>query len=138
LSDKGIYTLTNTLSLNSSKLSLLGLQDTGITDEGAKYIAEMLKTNTAIDRLLLSWNRISDQGVELLADVLGNHNTTLQTLRLSNNKLISDSSADFLVEMLKQNQTLKCLDICNCKLSDKGKEKLRQVTRSKKNFGLRV
>jgi len=138
LSDKGIYTLTNTLSLNSSKLSLLGLQDTGITDEGAKYIAEMLKTNTAIDRLLLSWNRISDQGVELLADVLGNHNTTLQTLRLSNNKLISDSSADFLVEMLKKNQTLKCLDICNCKLSDKGKEKLRQVTRSKKNFDLRV
>jgi Ran GTPase-activating protein (RanGAP) involved in mRNA processing and transport len=138
LSDKGIYTLATTLSLNNSKLSFLGLQDTGITDEGVKYIAEMLKTNTAIDRLLLSWNGISDQGVKILVDALTNHNTTLQTLRLSNNKLISDSSAEFLVEMLKQNKTLRCLDICNCKLSEKGKEQLRQITRSKQKFDLRV
>jgi Ran GTPase-activating protein (RanGAP) involved in mRNA processing and transport len=116
----------------------LSLQNIGITDEGAKYIAEMLKTNATLQRLLLGNNKISDRGVDVLANVLTHHNTTLISLCFPQNKLVSDSSVDSLVKMLQHNQTLHHLDIAWCNLSDKGKERLRQVTRSKNGFDLEV
>jgi Ran GTPase-activating protein (RanGAP) involved in mRNA processing and transport len=138
LSDTGIQALAKTLSLSNSRVVLLSLQVTGITDEGAKYIAEMLKTNATLQRLLLSYNDISDRGVNLLANVLTHHNTTLLSLLVNRNKLVSDSSVDSLVKMLQHNQTLDTLKIEECSLSDKGKERLRQVTRSKSGFDLKV
>jgi hypothetical protein len=41
--DTGVKSLTTTLSLNNCKLWFLSLQETGITDTGAKDVAEMLK-----------------------------------------------------------------------------------------------
>jgi Ran GTPase-activating protein (RanGAP) involved in mRNA processing and transport len=138
LSDTGIQALVKTLSLSNSRVDLLSLQNTGITEKGAKYIAEMLKTNATLQNLLLGWNDISDRGVDVLANVLTHHNTTLVRLLLQNNKLVSDSSVDSLVKMLQYNQTLDTLDIGECNLSNKGKERLRQVTRSKNIFNLIV
>jgi hypothetical protein len=134
LYDKGVHSLTKTLSLNNSKIQLLDLQNTGITDEGVGYLAEMLKANTRLICLLLGNNEISDRGVQHLANVLTHHNTTLLSLCIDGNKLVSDSSVDALVEMLKQNRTLECLEIADCNLSEKGKEKLRQIVQSKKDF----
>ena len=136
LGDTGVQSLTKVLSLNNSNLSLLSLQMVDITDEGAKYIAEMLTTNTTLDRLLLGWNNISDCGVELLADALTRHNKTLQSLLLCNNKEVSDLSVNFLIEMLKHNQALRWLDMEKCNLSKKGKRKLERIAQSKKNFVL--
>jgi Ran GTPase-activating protein (RanGAP) involved in mRNA processing and transport len=138
LCDKGVHSLTKTLSLNNSKIQLLDLQSTGITDEGVGYLAEMLKTNTTLGYLALGWNEISDLGVQRLANVLTHHNTTLKALYINTNKLVSDSSVDALAKMLKQNRTLKCLKIEDCNLSEKGKEKLRQIAQSKKDFKLSV
>jgi Ran GTPase-activating protein (RanGAP) involved in mRNA processing and transport len=138
LSDTGIQSLTKTLSVSNSRVRLLDLQINGITDEGAKYIAEMLKTNATLWYLLLSGNDISDRGVDVLAHVLTHHNTTLISLRVGYNKLVSDSSVDSLIKMLQHNQTIGSLDIEKCNLSDKGKERLRQVTRSKNAFDLKV
>ncbi len=76
--------------------------------------------------------------VSYLANVLTHHNTILKSLRVDGNKMVNDSSVDALVEMLKQNPTLNRLDIEKCKLSDQGKEKLRQIVRSKKDFDLGV
>jgi hypothetical protein len=76
--------------------------------------------------------------VSYLANVLTHHNTILKSLRVDGNKMVNDSSVDALVEMLKQNPTLNRLDIEKCKLSDQGKEKLRQIVRSKKDFDLEV
>jgi Ran GTPase-activating protein (RanGAP) involved in mRNA processing and transport len=53
---------------------MLGLNSNDITDEGARYLAEMLKTNKILTFLRLSHNSISDQGVQLLADTLTHHN----------------------------------------------------------------
>jgi hypothetical protein len=78
-------------------------------------------------RLQLGNNEISHQGVERLANVLTHHNITLLSIRIGVNKLISDSSVDILVKMLKQNQTLGCLDISVCNLSENGKERLQQI-----------
>ena len=114
LCDAGIQSLAKTLSLNNSKVYFLALQSTGITDEGAKHLAEMLKINTTLQYLMLGWNEISDQGVQHLANALTHHNNTLLSLRVDNNKLVSDVSADCLIEMLKHNQTLERLDIEKC------------------------
>jgi hypothetical protein len=138
LCDKGVQALTKTLSRNSSKVDTLGFQGTGITDGGAEYLTEMLKTNTTVARLQLGDNEISDRGVQHLADVLTHHNTTLRSLGVDRNKLVSDSSVDALVKMLKHNPTLGRLNIYKCSLSEKGKERLQQVVRSKKDFDLVV
>ena len=138
LGDIGLQCLTKVLSLDNSNLSLLSLQNTDITDDGAKYIAEMRKTNATSDRLLLGWNKISDRSVELLVDALTRHNKTLRSLLLCKNKKVSDLSVDFLTEMLKHNQALQWFDMERCNLSKKGKRKLEQIARSKENFKLIV
>jgi hypothetical protein len=51
---------------------------------------------------------------------------------------VSDSSVDALVEMLKRNPTLGHLKVKECNLSEKGKERLRQIVQSKKGFDLKV
>jgi Ran GTPase-activating protein (RanGAP) involved in mRNA processing and transport len=138
LCDKGVHVIAKTLSLNNSKIDLLSLQNIGITDEGAEYISEMFKRNTTLAYLLISYNQISDRGIELLANVLTLHNTTLKSLRVEENKLVSDSSVGALAKMLKHNQILKWLVLDGCNLSEKGKERLRQIAQSKKGFQLSV
>jgi Ran GTPase-activating protein (RanGAP) involved in mRNA processing and transport len=136
--DKGVQSLAQTLSLNNSRIVILDLQSNGITDEGAGYLAEMLKTNKNLQRLLLGGNEISDRGVQHLANVITHHNTTLVSLLVRGHTLVSDLSVDALVEMLKHHQTLNWLDIQECNLSEKGKERLRQVVKSKKGFTLEL
>ena len=138
LSDMGVRTLTKVLSLNNSKVGALALQSTGITDEGAEHVAEMLKTNTKLGGLQLGWNEIGDRGVQRLADALTHHNTTIYLLFLDRNKKVSDLSVDSLVEMLKHNQRLTRLNLEECNLSEKGKDRLRQTVKSKKGFDLSV
>ena len=55
---------------------------------------------------LLYSNKISDEGVLLLINVLTFHNNILISLNLSGNKLMSESSVDPLVEMNKHTQSL--------------------------------
>ena len=136
--DMGVHAITKTLSLNNCKVCLLDLQSTGITDKGAEYLAEMLKANTTLIGLLLGNNEISDRGVQYLTNALTHRNTTLCSLYINDNKLISDASVNSLVEMLNHNPTLTCLRIDVCNLSEKGKEKLRQIAKSKKGFELEV
>ncbi len=136
LCDEGVQALTKALSFNKSNVDILALQLNSITDEGAGYLAEMLTTNTTLKFLSLSRNGISDRGVQHLIDVLIHQNATLISLRIDGNKLVSDSSVDALVKMLQQNRTVNCLDIEGCNLSEKGKERLRPVARSKKDFRL--
>jgi hypothetical protein len=134
----GVLVLANIFSLNNSSLSNLYLISTGITDEGARYIAEMLKTNSTLYVLSLIKNNIGDQGVKQLARTLIHHNSSLTHIYLSKNKLVNDASVDSLIEMLKQNHSLSVLDISKCNLSEKGEERLRQITRTKKGFDLRL
>jgi hypothetical protein len=51
---------------------------------------------------------------------------------------VSDSSIDALIEMLRQNQTLQWFDIKECNLSEKGKERLRKIAESKRDFRLEI
>jgi len=50
-----------------------------ITSDGAGQIAELLKCNTALEVLDLSYNRIGDDGATAIAAALAQHNTHLKT-----------------------------------------------------------
>jgi Ran GTPase-activating protein (RanGAP) involved in mRNA processing and transport len=136
VSDSGIQHLARILSINSSNLKGLDLDSNSITDEGAQYLSEMLKMNSRLTYLRLSKNKIGNQGVQLLANALAQHSTSLKELSLSMNCSMSDSTVDSLVNMLKQNLSLKKLDIHGCKLSWTGTTKLRMVVKDRTNFNL--
>lgn len=136
LSNDGVQSLIEVLIQNNCKLKILSLHKTGITDKCVPYLLELLEKNITLTWLHLGRNKISDQGIQRLADVLTHRNCTLKALELSHNKLITDASVDSLVEMLKENKTLETLWINNCNLSAEGKKKLQKVTQSNQRFFL--
>jgi len=138
LSDVGVVALANVLALNNSAIKVLGLESTGVTDEGAKHLAEMLKTNKTVTSLGLGENFIGDRGLQALVDVLNRQNNNLQELYVPKNRTISDICIDFIVQMLKNNRTLTRLWIDGCNLSSKGKDRLRQAAHSRNRFSLSV
>ena len=83
----------------------LSLGGNKITSIGAASLATALSTNTILQRLYLSDNRLCDKGVKLLAKALATSNQSLQILNLQENA-ISDAGAEHVAEMLKTNTTL--------------------------------
>ncbi|CAF4221208.1 unnamed protein product [Rotaria sp. Silwood2] len=134
----GVQYLTQILSNSYSNLTLLCLDHNCIEDEGVHCIADMLKKNRILTDLWLSYNDISDDGVQSLANVLQSDNETLIQLYLNENKLISDCSISFLVQMFEFNRILTTFWLQNCSLSQDGKVKLEQIVESRKNFDLYV
>ncbi|CAF3298106.1 unnamed protein product [Rotaria sp. Silwood2] len=154
LGDRGVKFLANALSenkidtqeqsnngifvTNQTMLQHLYLGQNNITDEGLKYLCDMLKTNRTLSWLWLTGNEISNQGVKLLSNTLVDYNMTLEGLFLDSNKLITASSIDDLIYMIKRNNTLKTLYINNCSLSDIIKRKILKITKMKQDFDLEV
>jgi Ran GTPase-activating protein (RanGAP) involved in mRNA processing and transport len=138
LFDKGIYELTQVLTSNNQTLQVLGLNSIGLTDTGAEDLAAMLQKNHTLIRLQLQANEIGDRGVQYLADALAKYNTTLEQLEMAENKFVSDTSVDFLVETIRYNRSLKVLDIRFCNISDSGKAKLQETIKSNKDLQLKL
>jgi Ran GTPase-activating protein (RanGAP) involved in mRNA processing and transport len=136
VSDLGVYSLSQALSVNNFTLRSISLGQNRISDVGAQHLAEMLKTNTTIIRLWLFHNEIGDRGVKLLADVLAYDNKTLQWLDLRLNKSVTDSSFDSLCNMLKCNQKLKKFWMEYCNLSRPIKAKIREIGQAKEDFDI--
>ena len=129
--DVGVRSLSEAVSSNNCSLQLLDLSSNDITDLGVRHLAEILRTNQTLIYLRLSSNKISGQGVQLLANVLARQNHSLREFYIDENKLISDSSIDSLKQIFKYNRSLKRFYINNCNLSTKGKRKLRRIVRWK-------
>ena len=126
IGDKGVQSLSDALSCNRNALKKLDLSENEITNHGAEYLAQMLRTNTVLTHLSLSHNKITDHGLQFLTDALRNRNKTLQTLSLTQNKLLTDTSVTYLIEMFKTNRSLKKLWINDCNLSKAGRDELRR------------
>jgi Ran GTPase-activating protein (RanGAP) involved in mRNA processing and transport len=95
--------------LDTAPIKTLNLSNNNIGDEGARYLAEVLKVKRTLIQLDLSGNQVTDGGVQLLAKALCYPTANLAKLYLNNNQRISDLSADYLVDMLKQNRSLNAL-----------------------------
>ena len=67
----GVQHLVNGIMQNNKcKLKILDLSFNRITDQGAQIIAPMLRDNTRIVRLNLNGNELTDQGASVIFDAL--------------------------------------------------------------------
>ena len=138
ISDMGVHSLTQVLAHSNATLNVLDVRTNGITDLGAQYLAGMLKTNKTLTQLVLSGNKISDRGVQLLARAQTDHNRSLKELYLSRNAFVCPSTVDVLVIMLLQNLSLNKLFLQGCGLSQSDMERLQEIATVKDFFSLYV
>ncbi len=138
ISDDGVESLVHILTSHPNVVKTLVLQKNKITDKGAKYLAQMLEVNQTLTWLYLGENEISNEGVRMISKAIETHNKTLEMLVLSSNKLLTDLSVDYLLSMIRNNQSLKKLWIDDCNLSNTGKQRLENVQQSKKDFYVRA
>ncbi|CAF3446162.1 unnamed protein product [Rotaria socialis] len=107
VNDADVFHITSALSDHNTKLRRLALTSNNITDEGVQHLAELLKVNCSLTELWLGSNKITDRGVQMLTDTLVHYNKTLCVLSLSWNKLVTDASVDFFIDLFENNQTLR-------------------------------
>ncbi len=74
------------LRLNDPELSTLHLFHVPVGDEGARHLADSLKSNTVLTTLNLRTNDIGAEGAQHIADALKT-NTVLTTLQLRDNRI---------------------------------------------------
>lgn len=104
--------LTITLKTNYT-ITELSLANNEITEDGAKYIGDLLKNNNTLLSLNLYNNPIRSYGLIHIFDGL-KMNSRLTTLNLKKTLL---TNSNFIGEILKQNSSLKELDISENHLS---------------------
>ena len=90
-----IVIISNLLHQESSALSYLNLESTGIEDEHLDLISTSLRHNNKLQTLDLGKNNITGKGCQPLATSL-KHNTSLVRLDLSKNNIEGDGHRAFL------------------------------------------
>jgi hypothetical protein len=98
----------------------------------------LLKTNQTLTCLSLDNNKITNQGMQFIANVLTNSNKRLDPPPVNGNKSINDECIPSLIPMLKQNRSLKNFNIESCGITKQGKTRLQQMVKNKKEFLLNV
>ena len=101
-----------------TSIKFLNLSRNGITKEGAKILADVLKNNNTIQTLDLSGNKLGVSGTKAIAISLQT-NTSLQHLNLYSNKVDVDG-ARALKDTLVANDTLSYLDVGSNRLRENG------------------
>jgi Ran GTPase-activating protein (RanGAP) involved in mRNA processing and transport len=101
----GIQHLTSLLVHNSS-VTYLGFFVAELGPQGAKHIVQLLLRNTCLEKIRITWSSdIGDEGAKYLADGIKS-NSTLQEMNLSYNE-IGDYGVNCLVGAIKVNSTLQ-------------------------------
>ncbi|AZL16110.1 F-box protein [Rickettsiales endosymbiont of Stachyamoeba lipophora] len=94
----------------TNHMTVLELTSCGIAAEGAKTIADALKTNTTLNSLELANDYIGAEGATAIADAL-NTNTTLTSLNLRNNSIEAAGAIATAVALKANTTTLAFLDV---------------------------
>ena len=110
LSDDSAHHLAEGLKNNTS-LTRLVVSVCGFTLKGAKYIADALKLNSVLCRLDIRYNRFYNEGAKYFADALIVNNTLME-LELENCG-ITDEGMEALAASLRVNTSLNKLIISN-------------------------
>ena len=147
----GIVAISDGLKCNR-KLLDLNISQCQVSIEGAKVIAEAILVNTTLQKLDISHNNLSDDGVINISECLKSNrtqdldlsvnritnrgairiaeaicvNTTLQRLSISHNN-ISDDGVIVISDSLKKNNSLKECYLSSNRITDKGAEKIAEA-----------
>ena len=144
LTSVGVKLIVDRLLISSGHFRYLSLSNNvNVKDAGIEHLALLIRKSRSLTFLALPDTGISDRGVRLLADALGNVDgksscAPLEKLYISFNKLITDESLAALSEILEHNQTLKVLSLQHCGLSEKARRQLRElgIKKKKRKFSL--
>ena len=138
IDDVNIDYWTKVLFTRCSRLTFLSLDQNSIGDEGAQYLAMIIKTNTTLTDLWLSSNKISNVGAQALATVLTTNNQTLLQLYLNHNPSIDDDSVTSFTIMLILNRSLMTFYIHDCHLTSMSQRRLENAVEDRPDFDLCV
>ena len=123
LTSRDINLLCIALNQHSTLQALNVSHNPTIGDEGARCVAEMLKMNKVLQRVILTNCSITDNGIMMLSDALI-VNQTLMVLSVSSNYGITLLGAHFLSNMLLINTSLRELWLYGTNISEDGATKL--------------
>ncbi len=116
--------LAEAIRVNKTLKRLL-LHDSNIGDAGAASLAASIKVNTTLTELHLEKNNIADAGAASLAEAI-KVNTTLTRLDLEANKIAAAGAAS-LAEAIKVNTKLTWLDLRRNNLANAGAASLAEA-----------
>ena len=94
----------------------LDIYETPLPHDCIQYLCQLLTNNKSIQELVIRYYSISDRGVADICKVL-EHNSTITSLDLYNNPLITSASAQALSHLLLNNSTLSELNLSGTSLS---------------------
>ncbi|CAF1370688.1 unnamed protein product [Didymodactylos carnosus] len=133
LGDESIRYITTALRMYPL-LTHLRLGRNSITDIGAQYLAGLLSTNTRLTLIELEYNNITSQGMIVLAQAILCSN--LKYFYIGNNRQVNDEGVESLRDMIRKATDLLAISLNDIDFSQKCKEKLGQVAKTKHRLTL--
>ncbi|XP_057701214.1 NLR family CARD domain-containing protein 3-like isoform X2 [Corythoichthys intestinalis] len=119
--EKGCVSLAQALKINLSHLQKLDLSYNDLSDEGVKILSQGLGNPDCILKVLkLSQCKITKQGCVSLAEALKLNPSHLQKLDVGNNNLLDDGVEILLNGLTSSNCILKVLNLSHCMIMEKG------------------
>lgn len=116
----------------------LDLADNRIGDEGIESLIEVLKANSNLTSLSLKKNEITNLGVQQLIRYLSTQESRLERLYLDENKQINGRCVESLVKLLQQNKCMQTLSLVGCHFTANDTKELRRGVLHRKNFFLNI
>ena len=102
--------------LHTLNLRMLVIENTPLTNDCIQYLCILLTNNKTIQELAIMHHSISDRGVTNICQAL-EHNSTLTSLHLTDNPLITSTSGQALSHLLLNNSSLVELNLRRTSLS---------------------
>ena len=115
-STNSTVSLLSSTKLHTLNLRRLEIEDTPLTNDCIQYLCILLTNNETIQELFIKHHSISDRGVTNICQAL-EHNSTLTSLDLYENPLITSTSGQALSHLLLNNSSLVELNLRSTSLS---------------------
>ena len=117
--------------INNESMEKLGLSNNGLNDDGVIKIAKSLCKHTKLKSIHLRSSDITEKSAEALSSVISNSNG-LEDLRLGYNEL--KLGATKVATAIKNNSSLKVLDLCNNNIPEEVADELAAAIRANRSL----
>ena len=126
LSDAHLQAVANVLKINDG-IAWLVLNHNKIDNRGIRHLTNGIKENKGLNHVVLSHNEIGDEGAMALSAALEGH-PHVESVWLRGNNI---SDAQCFIQMIKNNQKIRSLDLRDNQLSIKEIQSIQQICKEK-------